>query len=554
MGTSAPLDLHIGLDLGSVSVNAAVVDEQGHIVYEAPYRRHFGKVYSIALELLRELSEQFGSRIRSTSLTGNHGQVLANLAQLPYEFETIAQVEGCVAVMPGVKNIISMGGQETALFQLEYQGSEWELRDFNMNGPCASGTGSFIDQQAERLASSMYQEQADWNPERIETVLKDFIALGLKADAPSQVACRCTVFTKSDMIHLQNKGESLENIIAGLHEGNSANYISTIVSSRDIEAPIAFIGGMARNQLQVNAFRAYYPDLVIPPHATSLGALGVAILSEKRGQSNGLDLARIEAAIDTQQKAFPYAPPLILRETRFPEDNRVTHMFSSTSVMDVFLGIDVGSTTTKYALIDTSNRIVLKRYVQTRGKPIQVMQDLMKTVLEEAGPYVRILGAATTGSGRNVVGDFSNADVIIDEITAHARGAVEVDPKVDTIFEIGGQDSKYISVRDTHPLDFDMNKVCAAGTGSFLHELANKNRINIVTEFQDLALSSEHPIQLADRCTVFMESDLVSYAQKGAAKNDLIAGLSYSIVYNYLNRVVGKRPVGNRIMFLGGLP
>ncbi|MBI4775674.1 MAG: CoA activase [Deltaproteobacteria bacterium] len=552
MGTSAPLDVHIGLDLGSVSVNAAVVDEQGRIVYEAPYRRHFGRVYSIALELLRDLFERFGPGIRSTSFTGNHGQVLANLARLPYEFETIAQVEGCVHVMPGVKSIISMGGQETALFQLEYLGSEWELRDFNMNGPCASGTGSFIDQQAERLASSMYQEQADWNPERIEAVLKDFIALGLKADAPSQVACRCTVFTKSDMIHLQNKGESLENIIAGLHEGNSANYISTIVSSRDVETPMAFIGGMAKNQLQVNAFRAYYPDVLVPPYAASLGALGVALLAGKRGQSNGLDLARIEEAIDTQQKTFPYARALELKKTRFPEDNRITHMFSSTSTTDVFLGIDVGSTTTKYALIDTSNRIVLKRYVQTRGKPIQVTQDLLKTVLEEAGPYVRIVGAATTGSGRNVVGDFTNADVIIDEITAHARGAVEVDPRVDTIFEIGGQDSKYISVRDTHPLDFDMNKVCAAGTGSFLHELANKNRINIVAEFQDLALSSEHPIQLADRCTVFMESDLVSYAQKGASKKDLIAGLSYSIVYNYLNRVVGKRPVGNRVMFLGG--
>jgi predicted CoA-substrate-specific enzyme activase len=143
-------------------------------------------------------------------------------------------------------------------------------------------------------------------------------------------------------------------------------------------------------------------------------------------------------------------------------------------------------------------------------------------------------------------------DLAIDEITAHARGAVEIDPEVDTIFEIGGQDSKYISLVNANPLDFDMNKVCAAGTGSFLHELANKYGINIVGEFQDIALSSKTPVKLTDRCTVFMESDLVSYYQKGASRKDLMAGLCYAIVHNYLNRVVGKRKIGRRIMFLGG--
>ena len=168
------------------------------------------------------------------------------------------------------------------------------------------------------------------------------------------------------------------------------------------------------------------------------------------------------------------------------------------------------------------------------------------------GEKSQIAGTATTGSGRNVVGDFLNVDLIIDEITAHARGAVEIDPEVDTIFEIGGQDSKYISIANTYPLDFDMNKVCAAGTGSFLHELANKYGINIVDEFQEIALSSETPVKLAERCTVFMESDLVSYQQKGVSQKDLIAGLCYAIVHNYLNRVVGKRKIGERVMFLGG--
>ncbi|MBW1801999.1 MAG: CoA activase, partial [Deltaproteobacteria bacterium] len=215
-------------------------------------------------------------------------------------------------------------------------------------------------------------------------------------------------------------------------------------------------------------------------------------------------------------------------------------------------GMDIGSTTNKNALIDEEGEIIHKSYVHTQGKPIEVTQRLLKIINDELGNRVSILGTATTGSGRNVVGDFLNADLIIDEITAHARGAVEFDPTIDTIFEIGGQDSKYIYISNTYPLDFDMNKVCAAGTGSFLHELANKYGINIVEEFQNIALSSDTPVKLAERCTVFMESDLVSYLQKGAPRKDLIAGLCYAIVHNYLNRVVGKRMIGKRVMFLGG--
>jgi predicted CoA-substrate-specific enzyme activase len=212
----------------------------------------------------------------------------------------------------------------------------------------------------------------------------------------------------------------------------------------------------------------------------------------------------------------------------------------------------VGSTTTKYALIDEAGRILHKRYVTTQGKPVEVTQRLLAFLQGELGEKIEIAGAATTGSGRNVVGDFLDADLIIDEITAHARGAVEIDRGVDTIFEIGGQDSKYISIANADPLDFDMNKVCAAGTGSFLHELASKHGINIVGEFQEIALSSEMPIKLAERCTVFMESDLVSYHQQGVDRTDLIAGLCYAIAHNYLNRVVGKRKIGRRVMFLGG--
>ena len=168
------------------------------------------------------------------------------------------------------------------------------------------------------------------------------------------------MFTKSDMIHLQNKGESLENIIAGLHEGNAANYISTIVSTRKMVEPIAFIGGMSLNELQVLSFRKYYPNLKIPPHPTSLGALGVALVAARRNIESPLDLDGLKSDSESREKSFSFAPPLKIEKTQFPEDNRITAMFDSKSVVDVFLGIDIGSTTTKYAMIDTTNRVVRK--------------------------------------------------------------------------------------------------------------------------------------------------------------------------------------------------
>lgn len=551
--------LYVGIDCGSVSLNCIVLSEARGIVYESPYERHLGKVEERTLDLIQFLYEKFGAeKIKSVSFSGNHGKKLSEQLGTFYEFETITQVLGALFVQPDVRTIISMGGQDTALFQIEKarekssgRGDNWNLSYFNTNGPCASGTGSFIDQQAQRLATSMYTSEVDISQEKIDTILGDFIDLGDRSRKPANVACRCTVFTKSDMIHLQNKGETLEDIIYGLHIGNARNYMSTIVCKRVLEEPILFIGGLSLNRLQVKAFKDYFPRLIVPPHNTSLGALGVAIQARSLKREDSVDLRKLKIMGSQMDITAPRASRLELKKTSFPESNEIKKRALKKGTR-VYLGIDIGSTTTKYALINNEREIIHKSYVPTQGKPIGVTQRLLRTIRSAVGKEIEIVGTATTGSGRNVVGDFLNVDLIIDEITAHARGAVEIAPDIDTIFEIGGQDSKYISISNAYPLDFDMNKVCAAGTGSFLHELAGKYGINIVGEFQDIALSSGAPIKLAERCTVFMESDLVSYHQKGVARNDLIAGLCYAIVYNYLNRVVGKRKIGERIMFLGG--
>ena len=447
-------NFYAGIDVGSVSLNGIVINENREIVYEAPYQRHLGKVDLLVLRLIEDLYDRFGeNKIRSISFTGNHGKKLSERLNTPYEFETISQVLGAVFVKPDVRTIISMGGQETGLFQINHseQGAghaSWELAYFNTNGPCASGTGSFIDQQAQRLATSIYSRETEISQDQVDRILKDFIELGKKSNKPANVACRCTVFTKSDMIHLQNRGEKLADIIYGLHVGNARNYMSTIVSNRSLEAPIIFVGGLSLNALQVKALKEYVPSLEVPACNTSIGALGVALSAleaeREKGFVNGagrLDLSLLERLASEQKSEVPVAKRLVLQKTVFPKTNEIGTTYSSLrtkSPLRVFLGLDIGSTTTKYALINEAHEIIGKNYVPTKGKPIEVTQDLFRELQGRMGERMEIIGTATTGSGRTVVGDFLNVDLMIDEITAHARGAVEIDPLVDTLFEIGG--------------------------------------------------------------------------------------------------------------------
>lgn len=219
----------------------------------------------------------------------------------------------------------------------------------------------------------------------------------------------------------------------------------------------------------------------------------------------------------------------------------------------VFLGIDIGSISTNLVLIDEKKNVITKRYLPTAGRPIEAVKRGLAEVEKEIGNKVNVIGVGTTGSGRYMIGELVGADIIKNEITAQAAGALDYDPAVDTIFEIGGQDSKYIQIDNGAIVDFAMNKVCAAGTGSFLEEQAEKLGINIKEEFSLLASRASSPSPLGDRCTVFIESELNNWQQKGESKENLTAGLAISIVKNYLNKVVETRRIGNKIFFQGGV-
>ena len=194
-----------------------------------------------------------------------------------------------------------------------------------------------------------------------------------------------------------------------------------------------------------------------------------------------------------------------------------------------------------------------KRYLMTAGRPIEAVRTGLKEIYEEVGHLIDVQGVGTTGSGRYMIADYVGADIVKNEITAQATAAIHIDPAVDTIFEIGGQDSKYISIRDSIIVDFEMNKACAAGTGSFLEEQAEKLNISVKDEFADASFRSKNPCRLGERCTVFMENSLMANLQKGHEKDDLLAGLAYSIVQNYINRVVAGKLVGKNIFFQGGV-
>ena len=262
------------------------------------------------------------------------------------------------------------------------------------------------------------------------------------------------------------------------------------------------------------------------------------------------------AVEEPEERAFPSWPPLTTENVVFLRD-RVQAPPKPEGRPEVFLGIDIGSVSTNFAVTDWDGNLLKEIYVGTQGRPVQVVTDGLQALRDEFGDTISIRGVGTTGSGRELIGELVGADTVQDEITAHKTGSTFIskryfDASVDTIFEIGGQDSKFIGLENGVVTDFAMNDACAAGTGSFLEEQAERLGIRIKGEFAEMALSSSAPVRMGERCTVFMEQDLNNYLYRGARKNDLVAGLAYSVVMNYLNRVVRGRKIGETIYFQGG--
>ena len=532
----------MGIDIGSVSVKVAVRDESGN-TSRTVYRRFHGRPYQTLISVLNnEFPELAGKKVR-LGLTGIGGRTAASILGGNFFGEIAALAAANYELAPEARTIIEMGGEDSKFLQIDTENKV--VLDFSMNNLCAAGTGSFLDQQANRLKISIEDE---------------FGELALKSENPPRIAGRCSVFAKSDMIHLQQIATPDYDIVAGLCYAVARNFKSAIARGKKFIPPIAFEGGVAANPGVIRAFEDILDlgeeKLLIPDKFNVMGAIGAAILAQESEdcQETAIDPKKIQGYLKYREMpkggrerlTFDFPDYKFYSITRKKYDKEINNL-------EVYLGIDIGSLSTNLALIDKDHNVVARRYLMTEGRPIVAVQRGLAEIGEEVGDRVRVIGVGTTGSGRYLIGDFVGADIVKNEITAQATAAINIDSTVDTIFEIGGQDSKYISLDNKTVIDFEMNKACAAGTGSFLQEQAEKLEINIEMEFGNKALKAECPVGCGERCTVFMESDLVSHQRQGAGTDDLVAGLAYSIASNYLTKVVGDRRVGENIFFQGGV-
>ncbi|MBN1416578.1 MAG: hypothetical protein JW973_15860 [Bacteroidales bacterium] len=534
----------LGFDIGSISLNTVILNEQQKVI-ENHYDYVHGKPFEVLYKRLCDILSRYGSASFSgIAYTGTGGKLGAELTGGIFVNEIIAQASSVGTLYPEARTVIEIGGEDSKLIIMDpdNSGNRSRLVDFEMNSICAAGTGSFLDQQARRIGISIEDE---------------FGNLALRSKKPPRIAGRCSVFAKSDMIHLQQIATPVHDIVAGLCFALARNFRCTVARSREINKPVVFSGGVAANAGMVRAFNEilglHDGELIIPTYYASMGAIGALLnswdnfvdLAEFRG------IAKLEQYLGSDRGKTDSLPRLTEAPVEYCKT--IQSLKPTTDRIPVYLGVDVGSLSTNVVLIDEHHKVIARRYLPTASKPLEAIKKGIKEIADEAGNYVVVKGAGTTGSGRYLTGDFIGADIILNEITAQATAAIDYDPTVDTIFEIGGQDSKYISIENGVVIDFEMNKVCAAGTGSFLEEQAEKLNISIAGEFGELALKSEKPVKMGDRCTVFMESDLNSYMQKGVKNEDLVGGLAYAIVYNYLQKVVGNRRIGNKIFFQGGV-
>jgi len=531
---------YLGVDVGSLYVAAVVTDSEGKILQSA-YKPHRGDLVGMCRILIEGLDT---SGVTGFALTGQAGERVKGLG-FPVD-PMVALVEGAKRSFPGARNILYIGAGSYSLIRLNERG---EYLGHSTNTACASGTGAFLDQQARRLGFTT-EELA--------------LHAGQAQRCPS-VATRCAVFAKTDMIHLQQDGYTPDEIAAGLCESMGQATVQMLLKGRTLRGSTVLCGGVALNRKVREAIDRKLGFAVdVPEHPELLAALGAATVASREPPKAlpPLDELSTEAEGET---ATHRQPPLELRHSTYPEftyhDFRIDENETEAVVpkplekgsrLEVALGIDIGSTSTKAVLMDRNREVVALSYRATAGNPIRATQlvfQALRDIARREGVTYEVIGAGTTGSGRKMIRAVLAAELEKDEITAHARAALFIDPKVDTIIEIGGQDAKFTQIEDGVVVNSVMNYVCAAGTGSFIEEQAKALGIT-VWDYADFVMGSTAP-HTSDRCTVFMERDLKERLAEGCTKKEAAAAVLYSVRDNYMNKVVNGLHIGDRVYFQG---
>ncbi len=551
-------DSVLGIDVGSVSAGIVVINRDRQILHNG-YSFHHGDIQKTLSELLDGLDLTQITYIVATSSTP-----LTIQAQQRYN-NVISFITAAKHYHPKMRTLLIVGGEKFLLATFDEQG---HYLGSTANSSCAAGTGSFLDQQVGRL-----------NLRGIEHLTE--IACNCNGACP-QIASRCAVFAKTDLIHAQQEGYQLDEISNGLCHGLAKNIVDTLFSSGNPSGEeIIFCGGVAKNKAVVDHIEKLTGlKLTTPLTGHLYGAIGACLsfLQEKIDEKelNNNTLSEIIHKSDdlfnksAEQVKQYYYSPLQLTLSQYPDftseeqfktkrsenschvEVDLYHILTIGQQIDVYLGIDIGSTSTKAVLMDEQCQVVCGLYTRTAGRPLVAVQNIFFAIDEiqkKKNVTFSIIQNGTTGSGRKFIGKLVGADNIIDEITAHARAAYQLNPAVDTIIEIGGQDAKFTTLKEGLVTFSTMNNICAAGTGSFIEEQAAKLGCP-VEEYSARAENHRAPLT-SDRCTVFMERDINHLLNEGYSVNEMLASALHSVRDNYLLKVATEKNIGKTIFFQG---
>jgi predicted CoA-substrate-specific enzyme activase len=526
----------LGVDAGSAAASLALLEPPSRLVAWR-YAFHQGRIRETLAGLLEEMRLDEPVLTACTTPGLLEGALLCD--------GQLCQIAAARHFHGRPAGLLVVGAERFTLFHFQEDGS---FRSLRTNSSCAAGTGSFLDQQARRLGLAGSAELA----ERAQA----------SRGSPPLIASRCSVFAKTDLSHAQASGYSLEAICDGLCLGLARNIADTVGTG--LRPPVVFAGGVARNPaVRRHLERLLGCELACDEHPHLYGAIGACLLS--LGREREAEARRPAVAPAACGKRYFHAP-LRLSLSSYPDfgDARAAEFVprevqgGPAVEVELFrrdgwdgacvLGLDVGSTSTKAALVAPDHRLLAGFYTRTAGRPLVAVRAILEALAENlAEPKLAAVG--TTGAGRRFVGQVIGADAMLNEITAHAHAAVQLQPATDTIIEIGGQDSKFTALRDGRVTFARMNTVCAAGTGSFLEEQAARLGVSL-SDYARLAEGRPAPLA-SDRCTVFMERDLNHLLAEKFEVEEILAAALHSVCENYLLKVASAALIGQAVCFQG---
>lgn len=545
----------LGVDLGSSSISAVLIDSSKRVL-ETRYFYHQGQIIQGLKRVLRDLKSNRPFSLGTTEISGSY------FNSIPVFNQILCEIQAAKHLHPDLKTLLSVGAEKFSLSRFGEEGSYLETK---RNTSCACGTGSFLDQQSKRLGLKNSAELSD-------------LALGNTGSLPT-VASRCAVFAKTDLIHCQQEGYNQAEICDGLCLGLARSLSDTLLGGEAVQEPLVICGGVSLNQAVVKHLSQIWKvSPITDTYSPLYGALGAALLTLEQiekdaasGEITSVIQDPVDYIRDDQDGRLYHFPPLNLTLSDYPDfsstekllfyperarDNPVEVDFykelSREGDFPAYLGLDIGSTSTKSVITDLKGEPLIGLYTRTAGKPVLAVQNLLEVVQKierDKGVRFVIYGLGTTGSGRKFAGTLFGADRTYDEITAHARAAFQLNPDIDTIIEIGGQDSKFTTLKNGLVTFCRMNTVCAAGTGSFLEEQAHKLGVKL-EDYSHLAEGNPAPMT-SDRCTVFMERDLNVYQNKQYKTGEILAAVLHGVRENYLHKVVQTASLGRVICFQG---